>query len=40
MDYKKKIAGMKFTEARDIAETLKASQNLISVNLSGNLIDD
>lgn len=29
MDYKKKIVGMKFTEARDIAETLKSTQNIV-----------
>lgn len=29
LDYKKKIVGMKFTEARDIAETLKDAQNLV-----------
>jgi len=33
MDYKKKIVGMKFTEARDIAETLKSSQNLVRKDL-------
>ena len=31
LDYKKKIVGMKFTEARDIAETLKSSQNLVKM---------
>jgi len=30
LDYKKKIVGMKFTEARDIAETLKSAQNLVN----------
>jgi hypothetical protein len=29
LDYKKKIVGMKFTEARDIAETLRNSQNVV-----------
>jgi hypothetical protein len=33
LDYKKKIVGMKFTEARDIAETLKDAQNLVSILL-------
>lgn len=46
-DYKKKIIGMKFAEARDLSETLRVSQNLVKylliqlvLNLSGNLIDD
>lgn len=33
LDYKKKIVGMKFTEARDIAETLKDAQNLVTDGL-------
>ena len=31
LDYKKKIVGMKFTEARDIAESLKNAQNLVQI---------
>ena len=30
-EYKKKISGMKFTEARDISEILRFSQNLVLV---------
>lgn len=33
MDYKKKIIGMKFTEARDLAEILKSSQNIVRGHL-------
>jgi hypothetical protein len=33
LDYKKKIVGMKFTEARDVAEILKAAQNLVRTHL-------
>ena len=29
-DYKKKIIGMKFAEARDLSETLRISQNLVN----------
>ncbi len=30
-DYKKKIIGMKFVEARDLAEVLKNSLSLVSI---------
>ena len=33
LDYKKKIIGMKFTEARDIAEMMKSAQNLVTSHL-------
>ena len=46
-NYKKNIIGMKFVEARDLADVLKSSVDLVicfltqlSLNLSGNLIDD
>lgn len=29
LDYKKKIIGMKFTEARDIAECIKGAQDMV-----------
>ena len=29
LDYKKKIVGMKFTEARDISEAVRVSQDMV-----------
>ena len=31
LDYKKKIIGMKFTEARDIAESIKGTQDMVGL---------
>lgn len=39
-EYKKQNLGMKFAEAANLSETIKNCSNLVSLNISGNLIDD